>query len=95
MIELTQANEDLLDTGDKLLLFWASWALPAKPALEEARKRNDIELLVSDVDEQPLMAHRFDVRGVPTLVLMHNGKEVKRKVGWDPERTLQELFSED
>src|SRR5262245_24230508 len=37
-----------------------------------------------DVDDEPALAARFDVRAMPTLVLLRDGREVGRVVGARP-----------
>lgn len=41
----------------------------------------DVELLEVDIEQDSDKAAEFKIRGVPTMVLMENGKEVKRTSG--------------
>jgi thioredoxin 1 len=41
----------------------------------------DVELVSIDIEEQSDKAQQFGIRGVPTIVLLEDGKEVKRKSG--------------
>jgi thioredoxin 1 len=41
----------------------------------------DVELQEVDIEENADLATKYGVRGVPTMVLLEDGKEVGRKVG--------------
>ncbi|PKH10720.1 hypothetical protein CXF70_08265 [Planomicrobium sp. MB-3u-38] len=43
------------------------------------------------VSEAPELAEQFGIMSIPTLVLVKNGKEVKRSVGFMPEEPLKEF----
>jgi thioredoxin 1 len=47
-----------------------------------------------NVDNQQALAAKFKVRNIPTLVLLKNGREVKRFVGVKPKKALLEGISE-
>jgi thioredoxin 2 len=69
-----------------LIDLWAPWCGPCKwvsPAIEEAATTHTGELKVVkvNVDEAPRTAARFEVRGIPTLVVLRDGQEVDRIAG--------------
>ena len=78
-------NLDLMNQGLTLVDFWAPWCGPCRmmhPVLEEvARRQERAQVLKINVDEHSQLASRFGVSAIPTLVLMDNGREVKRFVG--------------
>lgn len=72
----------------KYLYFSAAWCGPCK---QLSPIMNDVSLEVSvqkiDVDAQPDMASQYNVRNIPTVILLNNGQEVKRFVGVQPKQT--------
>jgi thioredoxin 1 len=79
--------QELIDGDTPVLVdFFATWCGPCKmmqPILEDtARKMGDkVKILKVDVDKNPLAASKFQVRGVPTLILFQKGKAVWRQSG--------------
>ncbi|KAL8124470.1 thioredoxin H2 [Apium graveolens] len=65
--------------------FSAKWCGPCKmmePALRAmADKYPNVDFIKIDVDELSDVAQEFEVKAMPTLVLMKQGKEVERIVG--------------
>lgn len=75
-------------TKNRLVLvdFWAEWCAPCRmmaPILNEVAAELDGKAFVGKVDVQKYqdLAAKFKVRGIPTLILFKNGKEVNRFVG--------------
>lgn len=70
----------------KVLKFEASWCQPCKmlsKTLEESRDAlADIKIETIDIDQQPERTKQYQVRGVPTIVVLDDtGNELKRKSG--------------
>lgn len=68
----------------KLLFFTGSWcAVCRQLKLIVEREATDYEVEILDVDEDDgaFFADKYNVRGLPTLVVLENGREIKRAVG--------------
>ena len=69
----------------KVIMFSAQWCGPCKatrPHFNTLKESvNDVTFEMVDVDEQGNRAHEFDIRSVPTFVLLKDDKEVARMVG--------------
>ena len=75
--------EQMKANGDKILVdFYASWCGPCK-TLASIIERNppSIPVVEIDIDEDIQMAMNHKIRGVPTLILMQDGEEIRRKSG--------------
>jgi len=67
--------------------FTAAWCGPCRqlrPVLETLSREYGIPLVEVDTDHDPLTAQQFNVRSMPTVVLMRDGREVGRFVGARP-----------
>jgi len=68
------------------LYFSAPWCGPCRmlgPMME--RVNNTIPVQKVNVDENSELAQQYNVRNIPTVVLLQDGQEVKRIIGVKPE----------
>jgi thioredoxin 1 len=84
---LTDENfEKEVGHGVTLIDFHAQWCAPCRmlaPLLEEVAKevKGKASIGKVDIDTEHKTAEHFQITSVPTLVLVKNGKELKRLVG--------------
>jgi thioredoxin len=69
-----------------VVAFWAEWNVPcrmAAPALADAARKlaGRLRVGVVDFDREPALAERYDVRGLPTVLVFKGGEECVRRVG--------------
>lgn len=87
IITLTDKNFQQ-QTKNRLVLvdFWAEWCAPCRimaPVLNEVAGELNGKAFVGkvNVDHFQSLAQKYKVRGIPTLILFKDGKEVNRFVG--------------
>lgn len=90
-------EEEVLGAEQTVLLdFWAEWCGPCMmlaPTLHEVAEENaDITVGKVNVDDAPELAQAYGVSSIPTLVVVKDGKEVKRSVGVIPKSKIEELI---
>jgi thioredoxin 2 len=80
-----------------LVDFYADWCGPCKmmaPILDELAQKwmGKALILKLDTDRNPQVSARFQIRGIPTLILFENGREVQRQVGAAPKQILEKML---
>ena len=78
--------------------FYADWCGPCKvmaPVLDEFAHAHKGEVLVVklDTESNQRTAQNFGIRGIPTLIVFRDGKEVARQTGAVPRETLDSLLA--
>ncbi len=87
-------EQDVLQAKGLVMVdFWATWCGPCKivgPIVEELATEFDGKATFAKIntDENPDLASRFNIRGIPTLMFFKGGKTVDQLVGAVPKAQL-------
>jgi thioredoxin-like negative regulator of GroEL len=78
----------------QVLYFSAPWCGPCrsfKPVMESLQ--NEMSITFIDVDSSPQTAQQYNVRSVPTTVVLDNGMEIGRVIGARTKDEIRSLYN--
>ena len=92
-------DDELVQSKVPILVdFWAPWCSPCRamaPAVDAAAEKLGISAKVYkiNVDENPDVSPRFNIKGIPTLIVFKDGREAKRLVGLSTKEQIEALVT--
>lgn len=91
-------EKDVLGSSKPVLVdFWAEWCAPCRmlaPTIAAvAEHYGETAMVVKlNVDDNPSTAQRYGIKGIPTLILFRDGKEVERVVGATSKESISKMI---
>jgi len=92
-------DENVLNSkGIVIVDFFATWCGPCRmlgPVLEQVQEEmaDSIIIVKVDVDDAEKVSKRYGVMSIPTMVILKDGQEIDRLVGYRGKQELVEIFA--
>ena len=80
----------------QVLYFSAKWCTACQattPIIESAKSSGTAQVAIIDVDYDVSLTEQYNVKSVPTTIILENNNEVKRHVGSMSSETLKQLIN--
>jgi thioredoxin 1 len=86
-VKMNSSFNNIINSEKPVLVdFYAIWCGPCKvlgPVLKEVKDNlgDKVSIIKIDIDKNQQLASQYQVRGVPTMILFQNGKQLWRQSG--------------
>lgn len=80
----------------QILYFTAPWCQPCQtlgPIMDELSKQFPDRIKKVNIDYDPDLPQRYNVKNIPTTIIFENGEEVGRKVGIQPKSYYVQILN--
>ncbi len=98
--DVSHFENDVIKSAKPVLVdFWAEWCGPCRtlgPILDDVAKEigDKASVLKVNVDDNPELAQRFGIRGIPTMIFFKNGQAQKTLVGVQGKEEIKKSLEE-
>jgi thioredoxin 1 len=79
-----------------ILYFTAEWCNPCKrtrPIAEELNRDNVVKIQFIDADDNGELCRKFEIKAIPTFILIEDGKEIRRMNGAKTKEQIEEFIN--
>lgn len=98
-VQITGANYDEVIRSQKVVLifFWAEWSAPDRmmaPVIDDVSRNYSGRVKTGkvNVDDNPELARKFNIEGIPAVVVLKDGSEQARVVGLASKKKISDLL---
>ncbi|HVQ39133.1 MAG TPA: thioredoxin [Pyrinomonadaceae bacterium] len=91
-------EKEVLQSSKPVLVdFWAEWCAPCRmlaPTIDAIAEQfvETAGVVKVNVDDNTATAQRYGIKGIPTLILFSEGKEVERVVGATSKESISRMI---
>ncbi len=102
LVHVDNANfeKEVLQSDKPVVVdFYADWCGPCRmitPIMESlAKKLENVKFCKLNVDDAPAIAEKYDVAGIPTVILFKSGNNVNQFSGALPEAAIEDFINKN